>query len=233
MMVSLIIPTYNEAANIGHVIEQAKKVLADCPYEIIVVDDDSPDQTWSIVSDFSKTDAAIQIIRRTHQRGLSSAVVAGFEHANGDILAVMDADLSHDIRLLPEMICVIQKEPYDFVIGSRRVTGGSEADWSWYRQAGSYAATQLARFLTGVQIADPMSGFFCIKKDTFIHVRSLLRPKGYKILLELLVKSKSKQLKELPYQFINRRQGESKVSMRVIVAFLFQLIELTIFKLKS
>ena len=231
-MFSLIIPTYNERTNIISLLENIAEVLAKYPHEVIVVDDNSPDGTWQAIEERSARDSRVHLVKRINERGLSSAVIEGFHHATGDILGVMDADHSHDIRLLPQMIDVISKNEANFVVGSRRIAGGGADKWPWYRRLFSNIATVLASFLTGVKVYDPMSGFFCLKREIYESSAPYLKPKGYKILLEILAKAKDVQVAELPYIFVDRKQGYSKLSMNVITSFGEQLFELFLFRLK-
>lgn len=225
-MLSLVIPTYCERNNVGSLIERIQTVLSKIRYEIIVVDDNSPDGTWQFVGGLSEKDSRIRLVKRVSERGLSSAVLEGFRHSRGEVLGVMDADHSHDPALLPKMVESIENGGADCVVGSRRIAGGGVGKWSWHRKLSSNFATFLARCLTGVDIQDPMSGFFCLTRETWHKSSSLLKPRGYKILLELLVKGKPKKVMELPYVFVDRKQDYSKMSLGVLLAFGLQLIDL-------
>jgi len=232
-MFSLVIPTYNEKDNIESLLEKIQSSLQGICHEIIVVDDDSPDRTWQLIQLLAKENTSLRLIRRTKSRGLSSAVFDGFKKARGEILAVMDADLSHDVSLLPEMVRLIESQHAECVVGSRRVTGGGVDHWPFYRKWFSDFATALAHILTGIQVKDPMSGYFCLGRNLFDQAEAHLRPKGYKILLEFLVKSSPRKIVELPYVFVNRRQGYSKLSMRVMTSYFFQLIDLFFYRVRS
>ena len=231
-MLSLVIPTYNERSNILPLLENISKALKDRLHEVVIVDDNSPDETWLLVQEFSKQHPCVRLIRRMHERGLSSAVIAGFERARGDILGVMDADHSHDVCLLPKMIQLIENKEADCVIGSRRIAGGGADHWPWHRRCFSGLATFLAYLLTCVRVSDPLSGFFCVRRDAYENYKSLFRPKGYKILLEILVKAKPEKIIELPYVFVDRKQDHSKLSLGIAVAYFAQLIELLRVRLK-
>ena len=232
-MLSLIIPTYNEKNNILLLIQKVRETLAQLPYEIIVVDDDSPDGTWQSVAEVTSANLPVRLIRRTNERGLSSAVLHGFREARGSQLAVMDADHSHDVRLLPKMHQLIDQGEADCVVGSRRVHGGGADKWPWHRKLYSEFATLFARTFTGISVRDPMSGFFCIRREIFENAENQLKPKGYKVLLEILVKSKPKRLVELPYIFIDRKQDQSKLSLKVIFEFGSQLMDLLVYRLSQ
>lgn len=230
-MLSLVVPTYNEKNNLGLLIEKLQTALSKIEYEIIVVDDDSPDGTWQLAEEQSKRNARVRLIRRKGERGLSLAVLEGFRHSRGDVLGVMDADHSHDPALLPSMVELIANGGADCVVGSRRIPGGGVDKWPRHRKFSSDLATFLARFLTGVRIQDPMSGFFCIAREVYQKSAPLLKPRGYKILLEFLVKAKPERMVELAYTFVDRKQDYSKVSLGVLAAFGFQLFDLCIWSL--
>ncbi len=232
-MFSLIIPTYNERENILSLLEQVAKALKGREYEVIVVDDNSPDQTWKAVEEYQTTHPWIRLKRRLNKRGLSSAVLEAFEIANGDIFGVMDADHSHDPELLPKMIHLIENKQADCVIGSRRIAGGGIQDWSWHRKFSSFCATFLAHQLTGLRTQDPMSGFFCITRDTFLSVSEKVKAKGYKILLEILAKARGIRVVEVPYIFKDRKQGRSKLSPVVIMQYLQQVADLFFYRARN
>jgi len=224
-MLSVVIPTYNEAQNILLLIEKIKKVLVNvCPFEIIVVDDNSPDNTWKIVEELSIEDSQVTCYRRQNERGLSSAVIAGFELAKGRYFAVLDADMQHDERLLVKMLEDIKKN--DLVIGSRKVDGGGIESWNWFRRFLSWGATKMAHWFLQVPINDPMSGFFMVQRKAFEKVSSKINPRGFKILLEILFHLKSDDVLELGYVFKPRQYGESKLSQKVIIDYIAALYEL-------
>ncbi|MDD4319313.1 MAG: polyprenol monophosphomannose synthase [Candidatus Peribacteraceae bacterium] len=223
-MLSLILPTYNEAENIRAVIAEARRVLEDVPHEIIVVDDDSPDGTWRIVHELSEEDPHVRAIRRVGRRGLSSAVVEGFRAAKGDVLAVADADGQHDYALLPRLYAAV-REKGGIAIGSRYVEGGSVGAWDERRRLLSRLATQLAIRLCRVPVSDPMSGFFAVSRPVFERVLPHLRPKGFKILFEILLHAeRDMPVTEMPFTFGIRKYGRSKLSLGVEWAFLAMLL---------
>jgi dolichol-phosphate mannosyltransferase len=228
---SLIIPTYNEAKNILLLVENVHVVLGTLPHEIIVVDDNSPDLTWKRVEDFSLTRPWVRGIRRLTDRGLSSAVLAGFDQSTGVILGVMDADLSHDEKILPRMIELV-KEGADLVVGSRRVPGGGATHWPWYRRLTSNFATVVAKLFLRVSINDPMSGYFVMKRSLYEACKSRLQPTGYKILLEIYSKGRPAVVQEVPFVFKDRTQGVSKLSVGVIQQYLFMVARLFIESLR-
>ena len=226
--VSIIVPTFDEAENIVDLLVQLKSVLSEENYEILVVDDNSPDGTWRHVEEFQAgmpPDGRVGMLRRLKEKGLSSAVVDGFNAARGCYLGVIDADLSHDVQILPSLIASVRNGA-DMAVGSRRVPGGGADKWPWHRRLFSEVATRFSRFLLGFRIHDPMSGYFVVKRDLFEAARLRLRPKGYKILLEVLLKSRVNQVVEIPYLFKDRKQGYSKLSSKVMVSYLAQVLEL-------
>jgi dolichol-phosphate mannosyltransferase len=225
MKVSLVVPTYNEAENVVKLLDLVLDAMQGRDFEAWVVDDDSPDGTWRAVESYRAAHPGVELIRRIGKRGLSSAVIDGFSHAKGDVLCVMDADLSHDPALLPRLVDAVEAGA-DLAVGSRRVAGGGADNWPWYRRGASSAATALTRWWLDVPMRDPMSGYFALKRDVFERARAGMRPKGYKILLELACRAAPLRVVELPFVFKDRKQGVSKVSPRVAREFLLSLWEL-------
>ena len=222
---SLIIPTFNEADNILILIEKVESQMGSISYEIIVVDDDSPDGTASRVETYAKPHPNVRLVKRVGKRGLSRAVLEGMSHAQGEIFAVMDADLSHDERLLPQFVQAID-EGADMVIGSRRIPGGGADHWPWYRRFTSSLGTWVTIHVLGLSLSDPMSGFFAIQRSIYERCKDRLRPQGYKILLELYCQGKPSQIREIPYVFKDRKQGYSKLTPSVIYQLFKSLIYL-------
>jgi len=222
MDLSLIIPTYNERENIQKLLFKIKKEFEKNKIngEVIIVDDNSPDRTWEIVERLSKKEKFIKVIKRESKSGLSSAVLAGFEKASSNILGVMDADLSHPSGKISKMHNAIKYHDFDLVIGSRYVKGGRIEGWNLYRKTQSRAAVLLSRIFTNIK--DPMTGFFMIKKECI--KRTKLNSKGFKILLEIIIKADYKKVKEIPITFKNRTQGKSKAGMVEIIYYLRNLI---------
>ncbi len=219
-MLSIIVPTYNEADSLPVLVESLATALGNQAFEILVVDDDSPDETWRVSETLGESFPVITV-RRQDKRGLASAVVDGFSQAKGDILAVIDADLSHPPELLPRLLEEI-KEDVDLVIASRLVPGGGVELWPWYRRALSWGGRMLARPLTPVK--DIMSGYFVFRREVISHTE--LVPRGYKILLEILIKGKFKGVKEVPYRFKCRELGSSKMTFETHLSYLRQLLHL-------
>jgi len=227
MSFSLVIPTYNEKDNIHLLLDGLRKTLGlSKEFEIVVVDDDSPDLTWKIVETYSQKDERIKIVRRMKEKGLSRAVIEGFNRAKADILGVMDADLSHDHQILPKMISAVRDEGYDLVVGSRRIPGGGAEKWPWYRKVSSDIATGIAKGFLDIKLSDPMSGYFLLKRELFEKAKHKINPRGYKILLEIYVRSNPQKVKELPFIFKNRKQGYSKVTLKVMFEYMQMLYSL-------
>ncbi|MBN1678533.1 MAG: glycosyltransferase family 2 protein [Candidatus Thermoplasmatota archaeon] len=213
----MIIPTYNEKDNLDELVQRIFRSLSSSGPgpEIVIIDDNSPDGTGARADELAKTHN-IKVLHRSGKLGLSSAVMEGFAAASGDILVVMDADLSHPPEKIPEMARQIADGKAEMVVGSRHVPGGSIENWPFYRKLVSKGATLLARPLTKVK--DPMSGFFAIKRSVVEGVK--LDPVGYKIGLEILVKGKYSNVVEVPIHFANRKAGQSKLGGAVMLRYI-------------
>lgn len=222
MRLSLIIPTYNEKENILILIQDLEKEFKSKKIkgEIIIIDDNSPDGTGQIAEELKKEHGNIKVIHREGKLGLSSAVLDGFKSSKGDILGVMDADRSHPANKIYEMYNLIKNKKADFVIGSRYIIGGKIEGWGLYRKCLSKGATLLARVFTNVK--DPMTGFFMIKKECIKDIE--LNPKGFKILLEILIKARYNNVMEIPIVFTNRTAGKSKAGLKEIFFYLRNLL---------
>ena len=221
MKLSLVIPTYNEKGNIAKLLSAIEKEfeINKIDGEIIVVDDNSPDGTGQILENLKSTYKNLGVAHREGKLGLSSAVTEGLKMATGEILGVMDADLSHPTNKINEMHQSILSGQ-DLVIGSRYISGGKIEGWNWYRKLLSRGATILARIY--VNVKDPMSGFFMVKKELIESAE--INSKGFKILLEILIKTNPKKVLEIPITFVNRTEGKSKAGMKEIIFYLRNLI---------
>lgn len=225
---SIVVPTFREVEALPELIDRVAELRAEngSIEELIIVDDDSRDGTEALIA--ARPESWVQLIVRKEDRGLSQAVLAGLRAARGDLLVVMDADLSHPPEAVVEMQRAIVAGA-DFVVGSRYVPGGTTADdWGLFRFLNSQVATLLARPLT--QITDPMSGFFALPRSVF---EGAIEPSplGYKIGLELLVRCGCKNVREIPIHFANRTRGESKLTLQQQVLYLRHLARLYRFKL--
>jgi dolichol-phosphate mannosyltransferase len=218
---SIVIPTYKESGNVRPLLARLDAVLAGLRWEAIFVDDDSPDGTAAAVKAIAATDARVRCLRRVARRGLAGACIEGMLASSAPYVAVMDADLQHDERLLPRMLAILQTGESDMVVGSRYVEGGGSADgFSKARGAMSRAATALARQWTHVRLTDPMSGFFMMRRDRFDSLAASLSTQGFKILLDIVITAKGNlRIAEEPYVFGARQHGQSKLDAQVGLDF--------------
>lgn len=226
MKLTVVSPTFNEAQNVGAFAEAVAQAMQGCDYELLIVDDDSPDRTWEKVEEISRTNPRVRLLHRTVNPGLSPSVIDGFAAANSEVVACIDADLQHDPTILPAMLQKLE-QGCDVVVGSRYVEGGGVQDWSLIRRFESWVATKLAHIFLGVELHDPMSGFFMMRRSDFLRVRQNLDGSGFKILLEILAALRSAKVCEVPYTFRPRTAGESKLSGKVVLAYLQQLWRLS------
>ncbi|MGB0716242.1 MAG: polyprenol monophosphomannose synthase [Phycisphaerae bacterium] len=227
--VSIVVPVFREGPNLQRLIERSFCALekAGMEGEMIIVDDDSGDESESVVSALQSR-YPVQIHIRKGRRGLSSAVLEGFERAAFPILLVMDGDLQHPPEMIPELCRPLQDRKVDFVMATRYGPGGAIVqDWPWIRRFGSWVATKMARPLA--PLTDPMSGFFALRRETWKDAATL-NPIGYKIALELYVKSRCQRPVEVPITFGVREQGESKLTSGVFFRYLQHLFALYRFR---
>ena len=217
---SIIVPTLNERDNIRPLIAEIDEALSGIHWEIIFVDDDSRDATASLIREIARDDPRVRCLQRIGRRGLSTACVEGVLASAAPFVAVTDADLQHDERLLRDMLLTLRNEPYDLVIGSRYVGDARTFGWSKRRGQISNLATRLSRLICKADIADPMSGFFMMRRDAFEGAMRRLSGQGFKILLDLLASSPAPiSFKELPYAFRPRQHGTSKLDSLVAWEF--------------
>ncbi|MBZ5642198.1 MAG: polyprenol monophosphomannose synthase [Acidobacteriia bacterium] len=222
MRLSVISPTLNEAENVPRLVEELGCVLRDVEYEILIVDDNSPDRTWAIAEQIATANPRVRTLRRMHSPGLGLAVMDGFAAAEGDVIACIDADLQHDPSILSRMLEEFDKGA-NVVVGSRHVEGGSTGDWDRLRRLQSWLATRTAQLFLGIRLKDPMSGYFLFARKDFDGVREDLNGNGFKILLEILANLGPARVMEVPYVFKSRTRGESKLSNKVIWQYLQQV----------
>ena len=223
---SVITPTFNEAGNIVLLLDALSAALVDVSHEIIVVDDDSPDRTWELAEQYAVSDPSVRVLRRFSDHGLSSAVMAGMAASTGDVIAVIDADLQHDERVLPEMVRRIAAGEADIAVGTRGAEGGSYGNFSPFRRFVSWVAATIARLFLRVSATDPMSGFFAISRSSYRDVASTINPQGFKILLEFVGRNRDLRVTEVGYEFRTRQHGETKLSPSVIRSYLLAVFEL-------
>jgi dolichol-phosphate mannosyltransferase len=222
-VLSIVVPSFNERDNIELLYQKIVAALGNTPFELIVVDDNSPDGTAEFTKDLARQYSNIRCIRRFGRRGLSSACVEGIASASAPYVAVIDADHQHDERILPLMLREMEAGA-NLVIGSRYTATGSAGDGlSDARLKGSQLATRLSSMVTGRNISDPMSGFFMVRRDLFDIIAPMLSKEGFKILLDMVVIASRKgldlKIAEVPYTFRSRHAGESKMSSLVVVQF--------------
>ena len=227
--ISLVIPTYNERENIEILIPDVYTVLKATgrTFEIIVVDDDSPDGTWHVVQEMMHAYSELHVLRRTGERGLARAVLRGWQEAQGEILAVMDGDRQHPPETLALLIEALEKQGGDIAVASRHVRGGGVSEWNMVRRGVSWGATLAASWIlpgTLATVRDPMSGYFAIRRSVI--EGCTLKPEGYKILLEVLGRGDYQAVVEVPYTFIERQQGRSKLGVRQYREFVTHLLYL-------
>jgi dolichol-phosphate mannosyltransferase len=218
---SVIVPTFNERDNVPTLFRRLETALAGVTWEVIFVDDNSPDQTWDLVRGLARRDSRVRCIRRIGRRGLSGACIEGILASSAPCAAVIDADLQHDETQLPKMLELLQAGHADLLIGSRYVAGGSAESFNKQRAGASALATEVAKRVLRVKIADPMSGFFMMRRDRFEELAPQLSTQGFKILLDIVATARGNlRVKEIPYTFGARLHGESKLDSMVALDFL-------------
>jgi len=222
---SIIVPTYNEGENVVLLVSRLADVLHDVRWEVIFVDDDSPDGTARTVHRLAAEDMRVRCIRRVGRRGLAGACIEGVLASSASAVAVLDADLQHDESLLPRMLADV-RQGADLVVGTRFGNGGAAEDGLvGVRSLGSRMANAAARRLLGVRLSDPMSGFFMLRRELFDAVAPRLSGQGFKVLLDFIASSPSNLvIVELPYRFRPRLHGQSKLDSRVVVEYLGLLL---------
>jgi len=218
---AVIVPTFNERDNVTTLFRRLEAALAGVSWEVIFVDDNSPDGTWDVVRALARQDSRVRCIRRIGRRGLSGACIEGILASSAPYAAVIDADLQHDETQLPKMLALLQGGEADLVVGSRYIAGGSAESFNKQRAGISALATEVAKRVLRVKIADPMSGFFMIRSDRFEQLAPLLSTQGFKILLDIVATARGElRIKEIPYTFGARLHGESKLDSTVALDFL-------------
>lgn len=229
LYLSLVIPTYNERQNIAALVTQLTQLLErrlPGDYELILVDDHSPDRTWELGLTLAASFPALSVMHRTTERGLSSAVIRGWQVAKGQVLGVIDADLQHPPEILLQLLDQIDQGA-NLVLASRHVEGGGVSEWSFIRRTLSRGAQILGLIVLPTvvsRVSDPMSGYFLVQRPAI--AGTVLNPKGYKILLEVLGRGNVQTIAEVGYVFQERSQGESKVTWRHYIDYLHHLLRL-------
>ena len=216
-MLSVVVPTYNEAGSVPKLAERLHAALGARDWELVIVDDGSPDGTADIAAALAPR-IPTNVVRRAGKGGLASAVIAGFAAARGDILVVMDADLSHPPELVPALLSAIE-DGADLAVGSRYVAGGGVEDWPMQRQMVSRVACLMGSAL--VPVRDATSGFFALRRSVIDGVT--LNPIGFKIGFEVIARGRYRSVVEVPYTFRDRELGASKFGRREIGQYVVQL----------
>ena len=224
---TILLPTYNESSTIEKMLDAiAPAVPPKINTEVLVIDDDSPDGTSKIVDSYiqkSKGTVSFRIYTRKGKRGLSSAVIDGIGLARGKFVLIMDSDFSHPPQIISTMYDELVNNGLDIVVGSRYVEGGKYEEWPLTRKLISKVGNDLARLLLGLDVKDSMTGLFALKKDLIKNLS--FEAIGYKILLEILVKTKGAKVKEVPFVCVNRQEGSSKFSFSIINDY-FKLVKI-------
>jgi dolichol-phosphate mannosyltransferase len=222
----IVIPTFCESDNLVELLHRLRRVLAGIQWEVMLVDDDSPDGTAELARTLSRTDRRVRCVQRVGRRGLSSACLEGMLASAAPVIAVMDADLQHDETRLPAMLNRIRQEGADLVIATRYAGNGSTGSWDATRADMSRAATRLSRFIHQQDVSDPMSGFFMLKREVLDAVLRDLSAVGFKLLLDILATVKVPLvICEEPYTFRNRTAGESKLDSLVLWDFAMLILD--------
>ena len=222
---TIVVPVLNERDNVRPLVERLRDVLAGIAWEVIFVDDDSRDGTRDAVADIGRTDPRVRLLHRIGRRGLSSAFIEGAQASIAPTIAAMDGDLQHDETVLPKMLAAL-REGADIAIGSRYVSGGGVGEWDAKRAGMSSFATRLSQLILRVPIADPMSGFFMLRRETFDRAVRNLSAMGFKILLDIVASlPEPPKVREIPFTFRNRVAGESKLDAGVLRDYLLLIID--------
>jgi len=227
-MISLVIPTYNEAVVIEETLRRSAEVLGACgePFELIVVDDASPDGTAERARQFA-SELPVRVLRREGERGLATAIVAGWKIARGDVVGVMDADLQHPPEVVCRLLAALRAHNADLAVASRYCPGGGTEGWSWFRRLVSYAGMRVGASAlpwTLAEATDSGSGMFLVRTKVLEGID--LQPLGFKMLLEVLARARYQSLVEVPYVFRARRLGQSKLGARQYVEYLLHLLRI-------
>lgn len=225
MDLAVVLPTFNERANIDEIIARLYAVLAPFQFEIVFVDDDSADGTATVIEAYARSDRRIRLIHRVGRRGLASACMEGILSTSAPFVAVMDADLQHDESILPGMVERIRCDQLDVVVATRNADSGSMGDFASSRILLSHAGRRIASLISRAELSDPMSGFFIVRRTFFLSAVRQMYGGGFKILLDLLASSpQPAHVAEVGYTFRARQHGESKLDFNTSLEYLFLLL---------
>jgi dolichol-phosphate mannosyltransferase len=228
---AVVIPTYNEVENIPLVLAAVEQALRGIEWEIVFVDDNSPDKTAEFIRTLALTNRRVRVLERIGRKGLSSACIEGILATPAPYIAVMDADMQHDESILPKMLERMKSERLDVVVGSRKIDGGSMGEFARERVWLSDFGTRISKLVCQCEVSDAMSGFFLVDRAYFQQVVPRLTGAGFKILVDLLSSSPSSpRIGEAPYHFRNRQRGESKLDLNVELEYLYLLVDKVIGK---
>jgi len=226
LRLSIVVPTFNESGNVRALLARLNATLGTTGWEVLFVDDDSPDGTSRLVREIARDDYRVRCLQRMGRRGLSSACIEGMLATSAPTIAVIDADLQHDETVLPKMLVEIEQDGADVVVGTRYSNGGSTGDWNGSRKAMSRFATLASRLVLSQPVSDPMSGFFMLRREVLDESVRGLSGIGFKILLDLLATIKRPlRIAEVPYRFRERFAGESKLDELVIWEYGMLLVD--------
>jgi dolichol-phosphate mannosyltransferase len=226
---AIIIPTFNESANIVRMVESLSLALAGIHWEAVFVDDNSPDGTADLVRSIAIENSNVRIVHRIGRRGLSTAVIEGMLATAAPILAVIDGDMQHDEAILPSLYAAVASGRAEIAVGTRYGEGGSVGDWDESRVLGSRIATKIGQLVLKVPLSDPMSGFFLLSRETLMRAVPRISGVGFKILLDIVSSlPQTPRIAEVPYTFRTRELGESKASALVAAEYLSLLADKTI-----
>lgn len=228
---AVVIPTYNELENIPLVLAAVEQALRGIEWEVVFVDDNSPDKTAESIRTLALTNRRVRVLERVGRKGLSSACIEGILATPAPYIAVMDADMQHDESILPKMLERMRSERLDVVVGSRKIDGGSMGEFARERVWLSNFGTRISKLVCRCEVTDAMSGFFLVDRVYFQKVVPRLTGAGFKILVDLLSSSPSSpRIGEVPYHFRNRQRGESKLDLNVELEYLYLLVDKVIGK---
>jgi dolichol-phosphate mannosyltransferase len=223
---TVVVPTFNERQNVLLLLDKLERALSPIEWEVIFVDDHSPDGTSNAVREIARTNRRVRLIERVGRRGLASACIEGMMASAAPYIAVLDADLQHDESILPEMLRRIETEGLDVVVASRRAEGGSMGEFSRKRTRLSHLGSQVGKLICHCDVSDPMSGFFVVDAAFFRALVPKLTGSGFKILLDILASSRAvPRVAEVPYRFGSRQFGESKLDVNVGLEYLYLIVD--------
>jgi dolichol-phosphate mannosyltransferase len=223
---AVVIPTYNERENVPELIARLEEALQGISWELMFVDDDSPDETAELIGEYARRDSRIRLLHRVGRRGLSSACIEGILATTSNYIAVMDADMQHDEAILPRMLATLREDSLDLVVGTRNAQGGSMGQFTRQRVLLSRLGRKVSHAVCQCEITDPMSGFFVISRSFFLEVVHQLHGGGFKILVDMLAScDRPVRFAEVGYTFRTRKYGDSKLDVNTAVEYLFLVVD--------